>query len=59
MKSILTTSGSTAKGLISSHPVALGIVAGIGAYFIINKYLLNKDDEDNAEIEIEETETTA
>lgn len=55
MKGILTSSGSTVKGLVGAHPIALGVVAGIGAYFIINKYLLDKDIEDEA-IDIEESE---
>jgi len=57
MKGMLT-SGSSVKGLMGAHPIALGVVAGIGAYFIINKYLLNKDMEDEA-VEIEESEVVS
>ncbi len=56
MKGILTSSGSTVKGLVGTHPIALGVVAGIGAYFIINKYLLNKDMEDETTDTEEESE---
>ncbi len=39
------SSGSTVKALIGSHPVGLGIVIGIGAYYVVNKYWLNEDEE--------------
>ena len=46
---ILSQSSSTVKALVSSHPIALGIVIGVGAYYVINKYWLNEDEENMAE----------
>jgi len=42
---LLSKSGSTLKALAGSHPVGLGIVIGVGAYYVINKYLLDEDEE--------------
>lgn len=39
------SSGSTIKALAGSHPVSIGIALGIGAYYVVNKYWLNDDDE--------------
>lgn len=39
----VSASGSTVKVLASAHPVALGVVLGISAYYAVNKYLLNQD----------------
>ena len=46
---ILSQSSSTVKALVSSHPIALGIVIGVGAYYVINKYWLNEDEDNMAE----------
>lgn len=35
-------SASTAKSIASVHPLGLGIVVGIGAYLVVNKYLTNQ-----------------
>ena len=35
---------SSIKALAGSHPVVLGVVVGIGAYYAVNKYWLNKDE---------------
>lgn len=40
----ISSSCSSIKALAGSHPVALGIVVGIGAYYAVNKYWLNKDE---------------
>lgn len=50
---------SAVKGLVGVHPIALGVVVGVGAYYAINTYLLNKDTDDElAEvIEVDEVET--
>ncbi len=48
---ILSKSGSTVKALVGSHPIAIGIVIGVGAYYVVNKYWLNEDED-------EETSTT-
>lgn len=37
--------GSNIKALVGSHPIGLGIVIGIGAYYVVNKYWLNEDEE--------------
>ncbi len=42
---LLTKSGSTLKALAGSHPIGLGIIIGVGAYYVINKYLLDEDEE--------------
>ena len=54
---------SATKALAGTHPVGFGIAVGLGAYFIIDKYWLNKDNSDNddaitTEAESTETETT-
>lgn len=36
---------SNVKALAGSHPIALGIVIGVGAYYAVNKYWLNDDEE--------------
>ena len=38
----VSSSGSSIKALAGTHPVALGVVVGIGAYYAVNKYWLNK-----------------
>ncbi len=43
---ILTPPGSVLKSLAGVHPVALGIAVGIGAYYAVDKFLLNKDVDD-------------
>lgn len=40
-----TTPISTIKALAGSHPVAFGVVLGISAYYAINKYWLNPEEE--------------
>ncbi len=48
---------SNVKALVGSHPVGLGIVIGVGAYYVVNKYWLNDDeDEDTAVAEEPESE---
>ena len=42
-KGILSPSGSAVKGLVGAHPVILGIAVGIGAYYAVNKLLLDQD----------------
>ena len=32
------------KALAGSHPVVTGVVLGIGAYYAVNKYWLNKEE---------------
>jgi len=56
---ILSSSGSAVKGLAGAHPIALGVVVGIGAYYAISKYWLNKDEDEELEVEPEESEATA
>ncbi len=53
---LLSKSGSTVKALAGSHPIGLGIVIGIGAYYMVNKYWLN-DDEDEETNMAEESES--
>lgn len=48
---ILTNSMGAAKGLALSHPIGLGVVLGVGAYFVANKYWLNADNNEIDEIE--------
>ena len=36
-KGLLSKSGSTVQALAGSHPIALGIVIGVGAYYVVNK----------------------
>jgi hypothetical protein len=50
----ISSSGSSIKALAGSHPIGLGIVVGIGAYYVVNKYWLNKDENTEAEEETEE-----
>jgi len=45
-QSILTPSGSVLKSLAGLHPVVLGVAVGIGAYYAVDKFLLNKDADD-------------
>jgi len=47
---ILSKSGSTVKALVGSHPITMGIVIGIGAYYVVNKYWLNEDEDEEASI---------
>jgi hypothetical protein len=49
-KGILSPSGSAVKGLVGAHPVILGIAVGIGAYYAVNKLLLNQDVDDADEM---------
>ena len=53
---LLSKSGSTLKALAGSHPVGLGIVIGVGAYYVINKYLLDEDEEITTDEESESEE---
>ena len=46
-----------ARTLAGAHPIGLGIVVGIGTYFVIDKYWLNKGSEGGHE-EVAEEETT-
>ena len=50
--------GSATRALAGAHPIGLGIVVGIGAYFVIDKYWLNKDSTDENEEVAEEAEST-
>lgn len=45
---------SAVKGLAGTHPVALGVVVGVSAYYAINKYLLNNDMDDELAEEIDD-----
>ena len=47
---------SNVKAFVGSHPIGLGIVLGVGAYYVVNKYWLN-DDEDEEIIIAEESES--
>ena len=40
----ISSSGSSIKALAGFHPVAVGVVLGIGAYYAVNKYWLNPDE---------------
>ena len=40
----LTNLTGSIKALAGSYPVVTGIVLGIGAYYAINKYWLNKEE---------------
>ena len=53
---IVMGAGSAARTLAGAHPVGLGIIVGIGAYFVVNKYWLNDSAEEDA---AEETEAAA
>ena len=46
----VSSSGSSIKALAGSHPVALGAVIGIGIYYAVNKYWLNKDEDEAIEM---------
>jgi hypothetical protein len=48
-QSALSNLTGSIKGLAGSHPVVTGIVLGIGAYYAINKYWLNKEEATEAE----------
>ncbi len=37
---------SNVKALAGSHPIGLGIVIGVGAYYLVNKYWLNEDEDE-------------
>lgn len=41
----VSSSSSSIKALVGSHPMGLTIVAGFGAYYLANKYWLNNDEE--------------
>ena len=41
----ISSSSSSIKALAGSHPVAVVVIVGIGAYYAVNKYWLNKDEE--------------
>ena len=61
-QSILAPSGSVLKSLAGVHPVVLGVAVGIGAYYAVDKFLLNKDVDDTdkmaeAEEELDEGAT--
>ena len=49
--SSISSSGSAIKALAGSHPVIFGSILGIGAYYAISKYWLNKDDTDEVAVE--------
>ena len=46
----ISSSGSSIKALAGSHPLALGVLVGVGAYYAVNKYWLNKDEDEAAEM---------
>jgi hypothetical protein len=51
---------SNVKALVGSHPVGLGIIIGVGAYYAVNKYWLNdEDDEETAVVEESESKEDA
>ncbi|MCU7834673.1 MAG: hypothetical protein KZQ83_05385 [gamma proteobacterium symbiont of Taylorina sp.] len=37
---------SNIKALVSSHPIGLGVIIGVGAYYVVNKYWLNEDEDE-------------
>ena len=41
---LLSKSGSTIQALAGSHPIGLGIVIGVGAYYVINKFWLEDEE---------------
>lgn len=53
VQGVLSNLTGSIKALVGSHPVATGIVLGIGAYYAVNKCWLNKDVEEAAEAEAE------
>lgn len=55
---ILSSTGPVIKSLAGAHPVALGVVVGIGAYYAFNKYWLNTDNSESPDAE-EENEIAA
>ena len=44
---------SNIKALAGSHPIGLGIIIGVGTYYVVNKYWLNDEDENDEESESE------
>ena len=46
VQGILSKSGSTVKTVAASHPIALGVIIGVGAYYVVNKYWLNSDEDE-------------
>lgn len=56
---LLSKSGSTIKTLVGSHPIGLGIVIGVVAYYVVNKYWLNEDEEITTAEESESKENAA
>ncbi len=48
-KSTLKNLCGSIKGVAGSHPVVTGIVLGIGAYYVVNKYWLNKEEPSETE----------
>ena len=47
--SSVTSPGATVKALASAHPVIFGITIGISAYYAVNKYWLDKDEDESEE----------
>jgi len=50
---------TTVKSLAGAHPIALGVVLGIGAYYAVNKYWLNQDDNESEDTSEKTDATTA
>lgn len=46
---------SNVKAFVGSHPIGLGIVLGVGAYYVVNKYWLNEDEDEEITV-VEESE---
>ena len=44
------------KALVGSHPIGLGIIIGVGTYYVVNKYWLNADEDEEANM-AEESES--
>lgn len=60
-QNVLSNSMAPAKALAGSHPVGLGIMVGLSAYYVVNKYWLNEESEEgeNTEEAVESAENTA
>lgn len=40
---VITSTGSSIKALAGSHPLTVGVLIGIGAYYAVNKLWLGAD----------------
>jgi len=47
------------KALVGTHPIAMGIAIGIGTYYVVNKYWLNDDEDEEVNMTAEESEPEA